>query len=87
MGLEMVDLTMQVEDRFRIEIPDHEASQFETVGQLYDYVRGKLRPVGSDKWSDERIWLTLQDIIVNQLGVPREAVVREAHFVRDFDAG
>ena len=87
MGLEMVELTMEIEDQFRIEISDQEASRFETVGQIYDYLRARLGPAGSGKWSDERIWLTLQDIIVKQLGVPREAVVREANFARDFDAG
>ena len=42
MGLDAVELVMQVEDTFQLEIPDRDAEQLVTVGQLYDYVRRRV---------------------------------------------
>ena len=42
MGLDLIELTMNVEEEFSIIIDDREASSIETVGQLYQYVRQRL---------------------------------------------
>ena len=43
MGLDLVELVMDVEDEFSIAVDDHDASRLETVGQLFDYVVEALR--------------------------------------------
>ena len=43
MGLDLVELIMDVEDEFSIAVDDHDASRLETVGQLFDYVVEALR--------------------------------------------
>ena len=43
MGLDTVELIMEVEESFGIGIPDAEAERIRTVGELYHYVLAKLR--------------------------------------------
>ena len=44
MGLETVELIMEVEDEFNIQIPDEDAQHIETCGQLHAYVLHRLCP-------------------------------------------
>ncbi|MBU6455318.1 MAG: hypothetical protein KGS72_26340 [Cyanobacteria bacterium REEB67] len=43
MGLDSVELVLAIEEEFGIEIADVDAGQIFTVGQMYDYLRHKLR--------------------------------------------
>lgn len=47
MGLDTVELVMEVEEAFNISIPDVRASQILTVGDLYDYIIEKLPSANS----------------------------------------
>jgi acyl carrier protein len=37
-SLDLVELIMEMEDRFKVKIPDEEAEKIATVGQAVDYV-------------------------------------------------
>lgn len=37
-SLDLVELIMEMEDRFKVKIPDEEAEKISTVGQAVDYV-------------------------------------------------
>ncbi len=37
-SLDLVELIMEMEDRFKVKIPDEEAEKIQTVGQAVDYV-------------------------------------------------
>ncbi|MCT9852414.1 acyl carrier protein [Priestia megaterium] len=45
-SLDIVELIMELEDQFELEIPDEEAENFSTVGEVVDYfynhLQGKL---------------------------------------------
>ena len=49
MGLDTVELVMDVEESFGIEIPDDDAQQIVTVGDLFEFVksRAELAPAGT----------------------------------------
>lgn len=40
-SLDAVEIIMAIEDEFDIEIPDEDAEQFQTVGDLVNYVENK----------------------------------------------
>jgi acyl carrier protein len=42
--LDLVELVMELEDTFTLSIPDEDAEEFRTVGQMSDYVRAKRKP-------------------------------------------
>ena len=44
MGLEIVELVMDVERAFGVQIPKSTAEQLRTVGSLFDYVRRHIAP-------------------------------------------
>lgn len=44
-SLDMVEMIMDVEEEFGIEIPDEDAESLETVGELVTYVNAHERPV------------------------------------------
>ena len=49
MGLDTVELVMDVEESFDIEIPDDDAQQIVTVGDLFEFIKSKtdLAPAGT----------------------------------------
>lgn len=40
-SLDTVDLVLQMEDRFKVSIPDEDYPKLQTVGAIYDYLRTK----------------------------------------------
>ncbi len=53
MGLEMVEITMDLEETFGIDIPEEDMERFVTVGDLYHYVLGRMHEVRSKKKSEK----------------------------------
>ena len=41
-SLDVVELVMEIEKKFDIQIPDHDAEGFKTVGDAVDYLASKL---------------------------------------------
>jgi acyl carrier protein len=84
MGLDAVEIVMEVEEAFGIQIPDNVAQQIETVGQLHKYVvqqtRGPKRQPGDDVPARTDICLTaatfylLRRELCEQLGLDRRHV-------------
>jgi acyl carrier protein len=83
MGLDTVELVMAVEDHFRIEIPDQEASQIFTVGELHLFVVRALAGAGRTDIGHTQVYDELRDIICKQLGVDPGQVQPEARIVKD----
>ncbi len=42
MGLDTVELVMEIEDAFDISIPDDQASKMLTVGDVYEFILERL---------------------------------------------
>jgi len=85
MGLEVVEMVIRVEEEFEISIPDQEASQIETPGQLIDYLLA--RPEVSEKWSRDYVHLSVWMIIEDELGIKKEDFNDDSRFIQDMGAG
>ncbi len=82
MGLDSVELVMRVEEAFEIAIDDAEAPGLVTVGLLHDYVVTALRDRG-ESVNPDKIFDQLRALIIVQLGISPELVVKNARFIQD----
>jgi acyl carrier protein len=85
MGLDTVELIKAVEEEFGIEIPNKDASNLATLGDLKGYVIRALRTHGESS-VDIQIWNRLSAVVVRQLSVRPDEVTRSEHMVRDLHA-
>ena len=87
MGLDSVELVMAIEKQFDLEIPDAEARTMLTVGDMYDFVyrtlASRARETGATPPNEAQLWSDVLDIIVEETGVERRKLVRNARFVAD----
>jgi hypothetical protein len=70
-------------DRFATEIP----RGCETIRGTVETILGRRRldQEGEARtWDRDEVWFTLRELISEQLGVAREDVSEEKHFVHDF---
>jgi acyl carrier protein len=86
MGLDIVELFIQMESTFGIDIPNADAEKLTTVGLLYDYIATRFSSanVNSDggPYSGE-LWERYLDVIEQELGVARADLRPSARFVQD----
>jgi acyl carrier protein len=85
MGLDIVEMMMEIEKSFDIEIANADAEGLATVGQLFDHVRGMLDPrtAGDRGPYAGPVWERFLDVIEEKTGVERSRLIPTAHFVRD----
>jgi hypothetical protein len=85
MGLDIVELVMDLEREFAVEIPDERLNSVRTVGDLYRLVAeivGEDRPVRPT--ADDVNWQRFSRRVIRDLGAER--VAWEAEFCRDLGA-
>ena len=97
MGLEIVELTLEVERTFGIEIPDRELERLRTVGGWYAWLRAVLpndlggtaatAPGAPAVISDAELWQRLRSIVAEASGVSPERVVPSARLIEDLGMG
>jgi acyl carrier protein len=76
MGLDIVEMVMEVEDAFDVRIPDNLASQIVTVGDLYDFIisaRGETADPRQTCLSAATFFM-IRRALVSELGVERRAL-------------
>ena len=86
MGLDTVELLLSTEELFGIEIPDDDASEIVTVGELRDYIAAKLIQRGDSSVNADIVFDQLRTLICQHLGVEPHQVVPGARFVDDLHA-
>jgi len=64
----------EVEDEFEIEVSDHDAARFCTVGQLADAVHAGLRQSPEDPCPSQHGFYVIRKQLMGRLGLPRSAV-------------
>jgi acyl carrier protein len=86
MGLDTVELVMEIEDEFRIRIPDKDAERLQTVGMLVDYVVSRVRPGPRPPCGTARSLYCFRHALVSSYGLPRRSIrpsTRVAPLLRD----
>ena len=86
MGLDTVELVLAVEKRFSITIPNDAAARLATVGQMHQFIVERLQHERPRELDRDEVYSILTEVICHQLGVRREDVTPEAHFVYDLGA-
>ena len=86
MGLDIIEMVMEVESVFAVDIPDADAERLTTVGALYDYVAARLspelrEPIGGPYTGE--LWERYLDVLEREIGVKRSALLPHARFVQD----
>jgi acyl carrier protein len=83
MGLDIVEMCLDIEAAFGIEVPDQEWQEAQTVGQVYETVCRHLgKPVAIEHEGTEE-WRRLLDVIQQSTSVQRSELHYYANFVRD----
>jgi acyl carrier protein len=82
MGLDSVELLLDVEKTFGVDISDNEAEVLLTAGDIHALLLWKLelRPASTEA---DALWLRLKDVIVESTGVQEDSVVPHARITKD----
>jgi hypothetical protein len=79
MGLDVVQLVMNVEERYGFTIPDSDAREMRSVGDLHTYILEHAEP----RPDADKSWIWLRDMIASDFGISIDRITREAWVVRD----
>ena len=77
MGLDGVEMVMELEDEFGIGIPDDEAERMQTVGQTVEFIARELaarRPAGPGVCPSARAFYRLRTTLMRGYQTPRSVV-------------
>lgn len=74
MGLDTVELLLELEDAFGIKIPDNEATGLVTIGDIIDCVASKLGEASGQTCATASVFYQLRRDLVSRFGVTRLSV-------------
>jgi acyl carrier protein len=74
MGLDLVELVMEVEEEFGICLPDERTAGIQTAGGLCDYVKERLAERDRRPCLTASVFYRLRSALVGQLGIERKTV-------------
>jgi acyl carrier protein len=84
MGLNSVEIVMEVENEFGISIPDADVAYDMRVGELADYISRRVREAGNLKGlSKADVLLSVRQLISEQMGMPMDEITPEKRFQAD----
>ena len=86
MGLDSVELVMEFEDEFEIQIPDEHAERMRTIGDVVKYIGGHRAALDDDERLND-IRRRIYVIVAEQMGVPIDELSDETRFVEDLNVG
>jgi acyl carrier protein len=84
MGLDSVEIVLELEETFAIDIPDADAEAVQTVGDLTALVRDLANlPPELDDATFEKI----AAIIADQMAYPKDRITRQSRLIEDLGLG
>ena len=83
MGPDIIDLIMDIEATFDIDVPDEEWEQASTIGEIYETVCEALgRPVSKSP-DGTQLWEQLLDVIQENTSIRRSILQYDANLAED----
>ena len=83
MGLDIVEMCMDIEEAFGIDVPDEEWQEAQTIGKVYETICRHLGKPVADVHEGAQEWGKLLDVIQRSTSTKRSELHYYAHFVRD----
>ena len=81
MGLESVELVMQLEEKLGIDIPDDDVFKFRTVGDIANYINSK---VYDDEFNGkEKAFKLVKSILMDSFNIPEDEIKEDADLFDD----
>ena len=74
MGLDGVELIMNIENKFDIKVSDEEACQTTTVGKMYQRVLDKVRVSNTGQCSSQKAFYSLRKVLMVNLGIEKQVI-------------
>jgi|LakMenEpi03Aug12_release.lakeMendotaPanAssembly.Ray.scaffolds.fasta_scaffold162168_2 acyl carrier protein len=87
MGLDSVELIMEVEKAFDIRIPDQEAEKATTVGELYETVWRHIKHDHDGRCTSQMLFYLIRRKLIEKIGLNRSDVTIEANPDQLFETG
>jgi acyl carrier protein len=82
MGLDSVELVMDIEHEFGLRIPNKEAERLAVLGDMHSYIVRALQGRG-ERVDPDDIWRRMTALLVTSYGVDPASITRSAHIVSD----
>ncbi len=86
MGLDGVELVMELEDRFATSIPDSATEHILTVGQLHSFLMKRICDRTSGRCQSAAMFYPIRRMLVSDFDIQRSAVVPSASLASLVDA-
>ena len=87
MGLDIVEMVIELEKEFGIDQPDAELRIAESVGELFTLVATRSGIPASDITYSGPMWTRYLDVIERESGRDRKRLHPPARFIRDLGLG
>jgi hypothetical protein len=85
MGLDLVEILMEIEDDFGVTVPDELASSFVTVGDTHKMIFDHLVAKGRtpSRGLDAEVWQKLVTLTPEQMGLDPEIIKPDLRWIPD----
>ncbi len=74
MGLDGVELLLAIEEEFSVEIPDHDAEQINTVGQIFEWLKKRVATGDPVECLTQRIFYKLRKALMKNYRLARNDI-------------
>ncbi|MBA3859287.1 MAG: hypothetical protein C0507_20475 [Cyanobacteria bacterium PR.3.49] len=74
MGLDSVLLLEAIEEEFGLEIPDQEAEKMVTVGDTFNYLKGRVKTISPEDCLTQRVFYKLRRALIQNYKLHRHAI-------------
>lgn len=83
MGPDVIDLIMDIEESFDIDVPNEEWEKVSTIGEIYEIVSGAVGKPAAKSPDGTDLWEQLLDVIQENTSLRRSILEYDANLAKD----